>query len=154
MKGEGLLKAATETLAATVERIERDREADRRTVSAQLHQVEEAIERLWEIVAVKAEITQALSNSKTGRLLKVRKMAQAVDMHPKTLQNMARAGEVPAYRIGPLDDWLFDPDEVIRALKQIERSYPTDLYGCDRLRDEAIEDEHRRLLAQEMERGI
>lgn len=118
MKGEGLLKAATETLTATVERIEKDRETDRRTMTALMHEMEGVTERLGDIIPAVADIKRELSKRNTGRLLKVRKMAQAVDMHPRTLQDMARAGDVRAYRHGDLDDWLFDPDEVVADLKK------------------------------------
>lgn len=150
MKGEGLLKAATETLSATVERIEKEREADRRTMTALMHEMEGVTERLGDIIPAVAEIKRELSKRKTGRLLKVRKMAAAVDMNPRTLQNMARAGHVRAHRHGDLDDWLFDPDEVVADLKRS----PTDLYGYDAERDRQIMERIEQAGAIDVENGV
>lgn len=126
MKGEGLLKAATETLVATTERIERDREADRRTMTALLHQVEEVTEKLWELSARAGDVEQALSMAQTGGMLKTPRMAQRIDMHPATLRKMAADGRVRGYQSVELGDWLFDPREVVIDIKRVANgSTPT-----------------------------
>jgi hypothetical protein len=150
MKGEGLLKAATESLAATVERIERDREADMRTMSAIMHQLEEAVNRTWELSAHVAEIKSALSKSKAGRLLKTSRMAAQVDLSAKTVRDLARAGRIPGTQLVEVGDWLFDPEQVKAAL---QRPY-TDADGCDRIRDRERTEAHYRQIEKELEQGL
>ena len=48
-------------------------------------------------------------------LLTTREMAQVLRRTPKTVSQMAKAGTIPAVKVG--GDWRFDRDEVLTALK-------------------------------------
>lgn len=168
MKSEGLLKAATEVLQATVADLTKERETDRRTMAALMHELEQIASRMDEIIPKLTDVNKALSGANTGRLLKARKMAERIDMHPRVVQDMAREGKIPACRTGELDDWLFDPAEVIAALKSRNNTTVTNeaheramhdpwvnrATDYDTYRDRLLEREHAEQIAKEMEQGL
>jgi hypothetical protein len=52
----------------------------------------------------------------TARLIDVKRMAELSSIHPSRLKMLAATGKIPAYK--PTHKWLFDPDEVIKYIKQ------------------------------------
>jgi len=60
-------------------------------------------------------------------------MAALIDVGPRTVQSLARQGLIPATRIGDLDDWLFDPDDVVAVLKgYAEKTKESEIAAIDR----------------------
>ena len=56
------------------------------------------------------------------RYLRTSQLAEQLGLAPKTVQRLARAGELPHLRVG-LRTLLFDPDEVTAALKARARGH-------------------------------
>ena len=53
-------------------------------------------------------------------------VAKLLGLHPKTVQSMARAGKIPAIRVGKF--WRFRKSEIDRWLRHDEVNYPG--YAC------------------------
>jgi sensor domain CHASE-containing protein len=170
MSTSGLLKAALEVVTRVSEDLRKERDTDRRTMAAMMHELEEITARMDEIVPKITDVNKALSRNETGRLLKVRKMAERIDMHPRVVQDMAREGRIPAHRHGELDDWLFDPAEVIAALKSrpqskgiatneaheraVNAGWVISAPDYDTYRDRLRERESAEQIAKELEQGL
>jgi sensor domain CHASE-containing protein len=170
MSNSGLLKAALEVVTRVSEDLRKERDTDRRTMAAMMHELEQITARMDEIVPKITDVNKALSRNETGRLLKVRKMAERIDMHPRVVQDMAREGRIPAHRHGELDDWLFDPAEVIAALKSRPQSkgiatheareraaadpWVQDAPDYDTYRDRLTQTEHEMQVLKELEQGL
>ena len=174
MKGDGLLKAATEILQATTEKIKKDREVDRRAMTAFLHELEQITTQLSELVPNVADVRRFMDIGDRGRMLKTPQMAERISADPATLRRMAERGDVPGYQVVELGDWRFDPDEVKNAIKAIgiatretrgivtrearERAaadpWVRDAPDYDTYRDRLHDAEHRAQIAKEMELGL
>jgi len=52
-----------------------------------------------------------------SELLNVQKLSERISVPAYTIREWAREGRIPGYKAGKV--WLFDPDEVISAIKSL-----------------------------------
>lgn len=53
---------------------------------------------------------------KSARLMTVQEISKYLRLHPGTVYRLAKAGQLPAFKIG--DSWRFDPERVERWLER------------------------------------
>ena len=148
----GKMQASVEILQSIIAEEHKRREADRRTMRALLHELEQMVTRAEELVPNMADVNKALSSSNAGRLLKLRRMAAQVDLHPETLRILADRGRVPGVQLVEDGDWHFDPEEVIPAIKQQGRAWTNE--ARERAAAEPGKSTSDAQIEKEMEQGL
>jgi hypothetical protein len=123
----GRLEAAITILEQHNQETNDRAESERRQVQSLLREMTVLIQSLETFIESVPRIERALSQAERPEMLRGRKMAARVDMHPETLRELADSGRIPGYQISDDGHWSYDPAEVVEAVKNLSRQRQSDV---------------------------